>query len=378
LPIEFLAMLTTVGIVFFCLFVFALLVQLYYFLFVFTKLAFRKIEEPAEINEPVSVIMCAKNEARNLHKNIPIFFTQDYPEYELVVVNDCSSDESEDILEEFERKYPNLHVVNLKEDEIKVHDKKLALTLGIKGAKHELLLLTDADCLPHSNQWIKEMVRNFNPQTEIVLGYGPYKKTKGFLNRLIRFDAFFIGLQYLSHAIKGNPYMGIGRNLAYRKSLFFRNKGFATHYHIKSGDDDIFINRVAKASNTRIELSKESFTYSEPKKNFKEWFRQKRRHITTAKYYKSSDKFSLGMWSFTQYLFFISFIVLIVIQFNPIVAISIVVFRLLIQMLIFKKSMDKLGESDLLLFAPFCELFLLFYYPMLVMGNLVIKENKWK
>jgi poly-beta-1,6-N-acetyl-D-glucosamine synthase len=357
---------------------FAFLVQLFYYLKIFRKLAFYKEDKPEVKDQPVSVVICAKNEAKNLHKNIPLYFSQNYPEFQVVVVNDCSADESEEILEEFEKKYPNLHVVTLKEDNINDHDKKLALTLGIKGAKHELMLLTDADCVPVDNNWIASMVRNFSPQTDIVLGYGGYKKTKGFLNKLIRFDTFFIALQYLSYALDKNTYMGIGRNMAYKKSLFFRNKGFATHYHIQSGDDDLFINRVATPTNVKIEISRESITLSEPKKSYKNWFSQKRRHITTARYYRTIHQFMLALFTSTNYLFFLLALVLLVFQFQPYIILSVILFRYLIQFVIFKKTMDKLGERDLLILSPILEIVLLFYYPSFSLGNLFGKKQKWK
>lgn len=356
----------------------ALLVQLFYYLKIFRKLAFHKQEGLPPHNEPVSVIICAKNEAKNLHKNIPLFFAQEYPEFQVVVVNDCSSDESGEILEEFERKYPNLHVVTLKEDEINEHDKKLALTLGIKGAKYELLLLTDADCVPVSKHWIAAMARNFTAGTDIVLGYGGYKKSKGFLNKLIRFDTFFIALQYLSYALDRNTYMGIGRNLAYRKSLFFKNKGFATHYHIQSGDDDLFINRVAKRDNVRVESSADSITLSEPKTTYRTWFNQKRRHITTARHYKSKHQFMLALFTTSSYVFFLLALVLLLFRFELYVILGLLVFRYLIQFIIFKKAMDKLGERDLLFLSPILELVLLFYYPSFSVGNLFGKKQKWK
>jgi poly-beta-1,6-N-acetyl-D-glucosamine synthase len=357
---------------------FAFLVQLFYYLKIFRKLAFYKEEKPAIAQMPVSVVICAKNEAKNLHKNIPLYFSQDYPEFQVVVVNDCSGDESEEILEEFEKKYPNLHVVTLKEDEINDHDKKLALTLGIKGAKYEHMLLTDADCVPVDKNWIASMVRNFTPGTEIVLGYGGYKKAKGFLNKLIRFDTFFIALQYLSYALDRNTYMGIGRNMAYTKTLYFRNKGFASHYHIQSGDDDLFINRVSTPNNVRVEVSPESITLSEPKKSYRNWFNQKRRHITTARYYKTIHQFMLALFTGTNYLFFLLALVLLVFRFQPYVILSAILFRYLIQIIIFKKTMDKLGEKDLLFLSPILELVLLFYYPSFSMGNMFGKKQKWK
>ncbi len=362
----------------FGVFVFAAAVQLIYYLYYYTRVAWFKPKSDFHTQPPISVVICAKNEALKLHKNIPLFFQQDYPQYQIVVVNDCSVDESSDILEEFQKKYNNLHVVELNEDDIKAHDKKLALTLGIKGAKYEHLLLTDADCVPMDSKWIASMARNFSNEKEIVIGYGPYKKTSGLLNKLIRFDTFFIGVQYLSFSLAKNTYMGIGRNLAYTKTLFFKHKGFASQYHIQSGDDDLFINKVATQQNTIVELNATSFTYSDPKTSLGAWIKQKRRHLTTAKHYKPSHKFGLGLGSFTQYLFFISFAALMFSSFDISILLSIFGFRLVTQFIILRKSMILLKESDLLLFSLFFEILLLVLYPIIYIGNAFVKKHKWK
>ena len=362
----------------FGVFAFAAAVQLIYYAFYYVRVALFKPKKEFTAQPPVSVVICAKNEALKLHKSIPLFFQQDYPQYQIVVVNDCSVDESSDILEEFQKKYNNLHVVELNEDDIKAHDKKLALTLGIKGAKYEHLLLTDADCIPGDNRWIASMARNFNAGKEIVLGYGPYKKTSGLLNKLIRYDTFFIGLQYLSFSLAGKTYMGIGRNLAYTKTLFFRHKGFASQYHIQSGDDDLFINKVATGENTIVELNPASFTYSDPKTSFSAWIKQKRRHLTTAKHYKPSHKFMLGLGSLTQYLFFISFAALMFSSFEPGIVLAIFGLRIVTQFIILRKSMILMKESDLLLFSLFFELLLLVFYPIIYIGNAFVKKHKWK
>ena len=214
-----------------------------------------------------------------LRKYIHVVLEQVYPDFEVIVVNDCSWDESGIYLEELQNKYKHLKIVTIKEQEKYRHAKKFALTLGIKSAKNDILLFTDADCMPASSTWIRDMHAHFNSGTEIVLGYGSYRKEKGFLNKMIRFDTFFIALQYFSFALTGMPYMGVGRNLSYRKSLFFGTKGFARHYHLLSGDDDLFVNENATDKNTEIEIQPDSFTYSDPKKTFGEWFRQKARHI---------------------------------------------------------------------------------------------------
>lgn len=326
---------------------------------------------------PTSIIICARNEYDNLNNFLPFIFEQDYPEFEVVVVNDCSTDNSADLLKELSEKYPNLKIVTINESKNFKHGKKVALMMGIKGATHEYLLLTDADCKPNSKDWLRNMTQHFNSKTEIVLGYGAYEKQKGFLNRLIRFDTFMIALHYLSFALAGKTYMGIGRNLAYTRSLFFQIKGFASHYHIESGDDDLFVNEAATKHNSKIEVSIGSHTISLPKKTFKEWFRQKNRHLTTYKHYNSASKQRLAMLSSSQYLFFGTFIILIFLQFEPIVVLSLFGLRLLAQIIIFKNAMRLLSEKDLLLFSPLIELALLIIYPIITISDLFIKKNKW-
>jgi len=261
--------------------------------------------------------------------------------------------------------------------------------VGIKGAKHEHLLFTDADCKPLDNQWVKTMMRNFSDKTEIVLGYSKYEKLPGLLNKLIRFDTLNIAIQYLSFAKAGSPYMGVGRNLAYKKSLFFKHKGFATHYHIVSGDDDLFINQAATPTNTRTEISPESFTVSRVKKDWHGWIEQKRRHLATWKEYKSSDKIRLGIYPFAQAFFWMSFIVLLIVLliFQPIeffsaydiyIVLGLFGVKMIAQLIIFKHAMDKLKEKDLLLLSLAGELFLLGFYPTLTLSNALFRRKKWK
>ncbi|MBL4704052.1 MAG: glycosyltransferase, partial [Flavobacteriales bacterium] len=260
-------------------FVLTLLVQLFYFLFFFVRLTFFKSKEGEVTFPPVTVIIAARNEERNLVANLPEIFKQDYPEFQVVVVNDRSWDETGDVLRAFQLKYDNLHVVNIREMENYSHGKKLAVTLGIKGAKYENLLFTDADCRPASDQWIKKMVASSNgyqrQKESLILGYSPYKKKKGMLNKLIRFDTVNIGVQYLSFALAGIPYMGVGRNMSYRKELFFSVGGFKSHYHLASGDDDLFVNEVSKKSDVDIVFEPDAQMVSTPEENFTKWWSQK-------------------------------------------------------------------------------------------------------
>ncbi|MCW3085435.1 MAG: hypothetical protein JWP12_2801 [Bacteroidetes bacterium] len=368
----------SLGLIVFGIYVVALLIQLWYYLGIFSRLAFYKKKELEPNTPPTSIIICARNEDDNLVEFLPRIFEQDYPEFEVVVVNDCSFDNSEDILKEFAQKHDNLKIVTIKEDDTYSHGKKIALMMGIKGAKYEHLLLTDADCKPNSTDWLRSMTRHFVSETEIVLGYGAYEKQKGFLNKIIRYDTFIIALQFLSFALARKTYMGTGRNLAYKKSLFFKMKGFASHYHIESGDDDLFVNEAATKRNSQVEVSIDSHTISRVKRTFKEWFRQKRRHVTTYKHYNGAAKFRLAMLSGSHYLFYTAFIAALIFQFQPIIVLSLFALRLFIQILIFNKSMKLLAEKDLLLFSPIIELTLLVVYPMITLFNMFVRKRKWK
>lgn len=365
------------GLIVFGVLILGLLIQLTYFFFIFSKFAFYKSKHRKPNQPPVSVIVCGKNEDDNIIELLPSVLNQDYPTFEVVFVNDCSVDNTADVLEEFARKYAHLKIVTIKEDEYYRHGKKFALMVGIKGAKYEKLLLTDADCKPNSPNWITNMVSHFEGNTEIVLGYGGYEKRKGLLNKAIRFDTFFIALQYLSFSLCRITYMGVGRNLAYTKDLYFRNKGFASHYHIQSGDDDLFINEVARKNNVNVEVEVESFTISKAKRKFSDWVRQKRRHLTTGKHYKPLHRFLLALFPVGQWLFLGAFITLILLQVQLYVALGIFVLRYLIQFLIFNRAMKRLDEKDLLLWSPLLELFLLFFYPYVAIAGIFQKKNRW-
>jgi cellulose synthase/poly-beta-1,6-N-acetylglucosamine synthase-like glycosyltransferase len=360
----------------------SLIIQLFYYLYFYRRVAWPvkdKNRKFADHKEPVSIVICARNESDNLINNLPLILQQDYPSYEVVVVNDCSEDDSQDILEKINEKYPHLHITQIKKDEKFIHGKKLALTIGIKAAKNEWLLLTDADCTPTSNQWLSNMQRNFTDNTAIVLGYGGYKTEKGFLNRFIRFDTFFIAMQYLSFAMAKLPYMGVGRNLAYRKSLFLKNKGFASHAHIISGDDDLFINEVANSKNTTVELSREAFTVSIPKKTFRSWTFQKKRHFLAGYKYKFSHKFLLGSELFTRLVFLASIIILLCRPGTWEIGLFAFLFRLIVQQVIFGKAMDHLKEKNLLVFSFIFDIVIpllnIFLYTVNIFNS---KQHKWK
>lgn len=326
---------------------------------------------------PVSIIICARNEDENLTEFLPKVLTQEYPDFEVIVVNDCSYDNTENVIDEFSKIFPNLRKANIKEDAYYKHGKKFAMLVGIKAAKHNHLLFTDADCYPASNHWLSEMAGGFGSEREIVIGYGAYEKQKGLLNSLIRFDAFMIAVQYLSAGIKKKPYMGVGRNLAYTKDLFFKEKGFSKHYHINSGDDDLFVNQAGTPSNTNVCVDKEAVTYSRPKKTFKQWNIQKTRHLTTAPLYSASSKSRIFFNYFSQYFFYFSLVPLTFFISTLLLIPILLVLKVIAQALILNKACKKLNEKDLLAGSALYELILLFIYPIFHISKIFYKPNKW-
>ena len=359
--------------------VLATLVQVIYYWVIYGKVAFFKQKnEFVRSDQPVSVIVCARDEYYNLKENLPLLLTQDYSTFEVVVVNHGSEDETNYLLRDLSNEYKNLKIVNVAQDLNFFTGKKFPLSIGIKSASYDVLLFTDADCKPGSNQWIRRMAANFTEETEIVLGYGSYNKSGALLNLLIRFDTTRIAMNYLGFARAGMPYMGVGRNMAYRKSLFFRQNGFISHYRIQSGDDDLFINKAATNKNTRIEIQSDSHTISAPKSSLNQWIRQKRRHLLTGAYYKPAHKIALGLFAITQVMFWASSILLLLMWYQPYIVLGIVALRLISQLIVTGKVMNKLSETGFLFLVPLFELFLMLVSPFLAFANMLNKPVKWR
>lgn len=360
-------------------FIAIVVIQLFYYLIVFGKFSFAKAQETEANNIPISVIVCAKNEEENVIKYVPLLAEQNYPDFEIVLIDDASSDNTLEIFEEFEKQYPNIRLVKVKNNEAFWGNKKYALTLGIKAAKKEHLLFTDADCYPTSKDWITTMSAQFSKEKTIVLGYGGYEKiANSLLNKIIRFETLLTAIQYFSWAKMGKPYMGVGRNLAYKKEEFFNVNGFIDHIQIRSGDDDLFINQAANSENTTICYSPESFTYSAPKTTFKDWFIQKRRHVATATHYKSFDKIQLAIFFSSQLLFLITPIVLLAFQFQWILVVSLTGFRYLITWIVTGFAAGKLKEKDVIYWYPILEIILIFTQINVFITNIFSKPAHWK
>src|ERR1700722_2811625 len=364
--------------IFFIVFCLITLMQLMYYGWFFRRLAFfRPPPRDQSQQHPVSVIICARDEAAKLVTHLPGSLVQSYPTtHEVIVVNHNSQDDTRFLLDEFKKTFKGLHIVNLEHEAIGIPGKKYPLSMGIKEARYEIVLLTDADCIPASEFWMQKMQDGYDKGIEVVLGYGAYKRAPGVLNKIIRFDTFHTALQYLSYALAGQPYMGVGRNLSYKKDVFLRNKGFSAINHVPGGDDDLFINKVATSQNTAIVIDKDTFTLSDPKKDFGEWFRQKARHYSMAKYYKPRHKFLLGLYSLSYILFYPLLIVSLFYEWR--VALLLYGIRLIVQGLIFHKTMRRLGEEDLFPWWWLLDIWMFAYY--LIFSSTIWKKPRqnWK
>ncbi len=274
----------------------ALLIQLFFLLFVYTKLLKPTgDEELSEAKEGVSIVLAAWNELHNLKELLPLLENQNYPDFEIILVDDRSSDGTYDYLLNNEGNFSKLKFVRIEALPEHFTAKKYAVTMGIKKSSKDLILLTDADCRPSSPNWIAQMAARMTDDKEIVLGFSPYQKLKGKLNAFIRYETFQTALLYLSFAAARMPFMGVGRNLMYRKSAFWNANGFAKHLTLLSGDDDLFVNQIANKTNTAICIDEEASMVSEPKTNYQDWKIQKKRHLSVGKRYRLADKLLLGI-----------------------------------------------------------------------------------
>ena len=364
----------------FYLFIVIVVIQISYYLLVFGRFSFAKtLAIKKTQNIPISVIVCAKNEEINIQNYFPLLLQQNYPNFEIVLIDDASSDETLEIFEKFEKENINVKLIKVKNNEAFWGNKKFALTLGIKSATHENLLFIDADCYPETLDWITEMSSHFSDEKTIILGHGAYEKVEhSFLNKIIRFENLLTATQYFAWAKIGKPYMGVGRNLGYKKSEFFKTNGFIHHMKIRSGDDDLFVNEASNSKNTSINYRWESFTFTKAKTTFKDWILQKRRHVATAKYYKKFDKYQLTLFYSSQLLFLIIAIILLIFKFQWIIVLVLMGIRYIISWISLGYSAGKLHEKDVMYYYPFLEIVLIFTQLHVFLRNIISKPVHWK
>ena len=356
---------TLVLVIVICLAV-VLAIQIIYYFCVYGKLIFNKKKKQTEDTgsqtealPPVSVVIAAKNEEYHLKDKLVFFLEQDYPEFEVIVVNDASTDECEYVLKAFSKLYPCLKVVNIVENVNKFRGRKFPISLGIKSAKYDHIVLAGADCVPSGFEWLKNLARNFSEKKEVVLCFCTYTKQKGLFKFLLQYDNLTTAMNYMGLALSGHPYRGDGRNIAFKKDLFFKVGGFTKHYNLPLGEDDIFIRNVSTATNTTVSLTPESFLSSDAKHTYKEWKRQKIDRLSTYKYYKPSIKFLLSIPNITTLLFYAFVITLLLLSLPFEYVILAIVIKFVLQILIYFKSCKRLGIKRVFIFAPLIELYFL-------------------
>ncbi len=361
-------------------------VQYVFWLFVFSRLAMFNQKKHLGLAETgdfpksqqaVSVIICARNESANLRKNLPEILEQDYPNFEVLVVNDASTDDSLDILNELSEQYTHLKIVSLLEK--KRIGKKGALAVGIDNATHEWLLMTDADCTPLSKNWISGMMSGISEGKEMVLGYAPYtKRDNSLLNKFIRFETVWTATQYLSFALIGQPYMGVGRNILYNKKLYKQANGFSKHEDLASGDDDLFVNQVITQKNFSIILLPQTFMVSEPKTQWNSYFTQKKRHLSVGNQYMIKHQILLGLVSASHFLFFVTLFLATYVKISTMFAVANIVVRTILIWTVYAKILRKLHEERLLRWIPLLDILYVFFY-LVFASNIILRTTprKW-
>ena len=359
------------------LFLLSLIVQVFYHLFVFGRLGLSRENAPSGYQPPVSIVICARNEADNLRRFLPSVLDQDYPVFEVVVVDDASSDETHEVLTGFAENHQQLKVVRIEE---KTGDqpagKKHALQTGIAHSRFDKILVTDADCQPATRSWLSGMAACAK-DVDVVLGYSPYFPKSGLLNALIRYETALTGITYGSLAVLGHPYMGVGRNMLYEKKLF---RGWSDKAKkLQSGDDDLFINALDKNVRFTVNFAPETHVFSEPQTTWSDWFRQKKRHLSAGKLYRTGDQFRLAIYSLSMLAFYLTVLILLILAPVKWIVPFALGLRFLSLAFVLTNSDKKLNIKDI---APFIFILdILFFIYYLVIGPLSLMNwgyNKWK
>ncbi|HFA50428.1 MAG TPA: glycosyltransferase [Bacteroidetes bacterium] len=330
-----------------------------------------KGHNPSAVRRPPStVIICAHNEAANLEAHLDRFLNQNYRSFTVMVVSHNSCDKSLNILSSLQHRFKHLKIVECNDRRT---GKKHALAKGISEAETDILVLTDADCVPVSEDWLGGMMEKIGGDTDIVLGFSPYMEAPGFLNKFIRFEAVYTALQYLSFALAGVPYMGVGRNLAYRKELYFAAEGFKKHEDIASGDDDLFVNEVATGKNTAIQLDPRTFVFSKPNTTWRAYFRQKTRHFSTGKKYKLQHKILLSALAVSHYLHYFLGALIVILNFSIIFALLGYAVRMCVVMAFSSIILKRLQHENLRFWVPALDVLLVLFYiafaPVILMNS---------
>jgi len=253
-----------------------------------------------------------------------------------------------------------------------IQGKKQALKEAIQMAESDIVLLTDADCLPLSDSWARSMCETMTSDSDIVLGYSPTEKASGVLNLFSRFETWMTAIQYMAYALIKKPYMGVGRNIMYRRKLALN---FTPDTSLPSGDDDLFVQAVASKSNVKINLDPNAFVETESKKKWQDFINQKRRHVTSSTKYQTIHQLLLGMFGMSQILIYGLGIVLLYFGFTTFWWAYILL--LCLKMTIAFPIMKRMKELSLWIYFPFLDLLFSIYYCVLGLFMLFKPYKSW-
>ena len=356
----------------------ATLIQLLYQFIVFSRVWFYK--EPNDKQErPVSVIVSSKNHVDLLKQNLPKYLAQEYPCFEVVVINDASWDGTDDFLEELEKVHSNLKVVNnsFQENERFSKGKKFALTLAIKAASYDTLLFSDADSFPSSVNWLSKMQDGFSSKKQIILACSRYEKRKGLLNKILRYESLYEGLLSVSCTMLGFPVLANKRNLAYERSLFFSVNGFLSHLNLSRGEAELFVNEVSTLRNSSVCLGDDAMTICAEQPSMLDWIRDKRAYFNIAKQFRFSSLFLLGLNFFSQLAYWLLFFILLISQVELQVVLMFFSLRLCVQYIVYWKMCKYSNEQSLLWLLPFYEIALMFIHLMIYLSTHIKRVHNW-
>jgi glycosyltransferase involved in cell wall biosynthesis len=318
------------------------------------------------------VIICAKNAEKTIKACIQSILDQDYPDFEIIIAEDYSTDCTPQFLEHLQSQYSQLNSFRPSIDRL---GKKIALQEAIEKSAGEWILLTDADCLAPTNTWISTMLLSLRQETDVVLGYSSYLTQKGGLNAMIRYETIYIALQYFSAARFGMAYMGVGRNLAFKKSAFTENDPFLAASANFSGDDDVIVAALAKNDNVEIVLEAPAHTTSAPKTTISEYFQQKRRHLSPSIFYSPKHQIGLGLLGLSFLCFYFFGILL---MFSEIIVLVVVgyLIRLVLIVFTYRWATKILGNREIVFLIPLLDILLaLFYAFQLIL--LPFRKKNW-
>lgn len=344
-----------------------ILIQALYYILVFGKVSSfvskkkKQKEEPSETLPAVSVVIATKNEEFFLKENLGLFLEQDYPEFEVIVVNDASTDDTQYVLKAFSKLYPRLNVVNIVENVNKFKGRKFPISLGVKAAKHDRIILAGADCVPSGFDWLKSIVGGFSGGKELVLGYVALSNAKSLAGKIMQYDNVTTTMNYMGLGLSGLAYRGNGKNLAFSKNLFFSVGGFTKHYNYTLGEDDIFVSQVATRRNTTVVLSKESVLSCSAKKKYRTWKDEKKRRLSIHKFRGIFPRTLLSTVPLTTFLIYIGVIISALCAFPYQYLIAALAIKFIIQTVAYLKACRHLNVKAIFLFAPLFELYFLLF-----------------